>query len=114
MSEYRERDIDDLGDNYFRHISAMTGEKLHSKSAIAAELAFRDMRIAELEAKVAEQQTEIKRLKENKQTLDMLLDEKYDGIEFLLSIIKQIYAMAGEDESVSEICNKALEDTQYG
>jgi len=42
------RDIVEL-DTYANHVHAMTGEKLHSKSDIAAELAFRDARIAELE-----------------------------------------------------------------
>lgn len=56
MSEkiYAERDIigmDSKGGYYCRHISAMTREGLHSKSDIAAELGFRDMVIAELEAK---------------------------------------------------------------
>lgn len=42
---YAERDIcelDDLGGFYSKHVSAMTAEQLHSKSAIAAELAHRD------------------------------------------------------------------------
>lgn len=34
---------------YAEHVSAMTGEKLHSKSEIAMELAWRDIRIKELE-----------------------------------------------------------------
>lgn len=51
--QYAERDIMDLdisGNHYSRHISAMTREGLHSKSDIAAELAWRDARIAELES----------------------------------------------------------------
>lgn len=50
---YGDRDImqlDDDGNYYFKHVSAMTGEKLHSKGGIAAELGFRDRRIDELEA----------------------------------------------------------------
>ena len=49
MKLYAERDIENL-DTYFDHVMAMTGEALYSKSAIAAELAFRDNRIAELES----------------------------------------------------------------
>ena len=48
---YAERDIDildEIGDFYSQHVSAMTSESLHSKSAIAAELAYRDMLINEL------------------------------------------------------------------
>lgn len=48
---YAERDIDILdgiGGFYSQHVSAMTSESLRSKSAIAAELAYRDMLINEL------------------------------------------------------------------
>lgn len=45
---YKEREIDEL-DTYIDHVSAMTTEGLHSKSAIAAELAFRDSHIQFLE-----------------------------------------------------------------
>lgn len=45
---YAERDIIEQGDYYFRHASAMTGEGLHSKSDIAAELAHRDIQIDRL------------------------------------------------------------------
>lgn len=37
-------------DWYAKHVFAMTAEKLHGKAEIAAELAFRDRRIATLEA----------------------------------------------------------------
>lgn len=52
---YAERDImalDDAGNYYVKHVSAMTGEKLHSKSDIAAELAHRDYEIDKLKAQV--------------------------------------------------------------
>jgi hypothetical protein len=45
MSEYKDRDIealDDEGDYYFKHVSALTAEGLNSKREIAAELAYRD------------------------------------------------------------------------
>jgi len=45
---YPEDFIED-SDHYFKHVPAMTGEKLNSKSDIAAELAFRDERLAEFE-----------------------------------------------------------------
>lgn len=53
--QYAKRDImalDKQGGHYWRHANAMTAEGLHSKSDIAAELAYRDARIAELEAHV--------------------------------------------------------------
>lgn len=49
--QYAERDIeslDEAGEFYSRHVSAMTGEGLHTKSSIAAELAYRDMVNSEL------------------------------------------------------------------
>jgi hypothetical protein len=39
---------------YSRHIAAMTAEGLHSKSDIAAELAFRDREIVRLQETVAQ------------------------------------------------------------
>lgn len=48
---YAERDIialDEAGNYYFKHVMAMTSEQLHSKSAIASELAHRDMLIDKL------------------------------------------------------------------
>jgi len=54
---YTERDIIEQGDYYSRHTSAMTGEDLHSKSDIAAELAHRDIEIDKLKARVAAQQS---------------------------------------------------------
>ena len=49
--QYAERvieSLDDAGGFYSRHVSAMTGEGLHTKSSIAAELGHRDMVISEL------------------------------------------------------------------
>lgn len=52
MSEkyYKERDIQEQGQHYAKHINAMTAEGLHSKSDIAAELAHRDIIIDQLRA----------------------------------------------------------------
>ena len=47
---YDERDHEAQGDFYLRHIAAMTYEGLHAKSAIAAELAHRDIEITRLRA----------------------------------------------------------------
>jgi hypothetical protein len=51
VNQYASRDIlglDEKGNYYSKHVSAMTREGLHSKSDIAAELAFRDARIEDL------------------------------------------------------------------
>lgn len=50
MSEYADRDIIAQGSYYLRHVSAMTAERLHEKSDIAAELAHRDQEIDRLRA----------------------------------------------------------------
>ena len=47
-SLYYQRDLENLGESYLRHVWAMTEEGLHSKSDIAAELAFRDLEIDKL------------------------------------------------------------------
>lgn len=52
MEHYAERDIESQGEHYVNHVMAMTSESLHGKSNIAAELAHRDIRIAELEARI--------------------------------------------------------------
>lgn len=48
MKHYRQRDIESQGDHFIRHLDAMTAERLHAKSDIAAELAHRDLLIAAL------------------------------------------------------------------
>lgn len=53
--QYAERDamaLDEAGGHYMRHVMAMTGEKLHGKGDIAAELGWRDMQISDLQQKL--------------------------------------------------------------
>lgn len=50
---YAERDHAAQGDYYTRHVDAMTREGLHAKSAIAGELAHRDMEIERLRVTLA-------------------------------------------------------------
>ncbi len=45
--QYAKRDLEALQPHYIKHVDAMTAEGLHSKSDIAAELAWRDLQIAE-------------------------------------------------------------------
>lgn len=54
MNEYYRRQLEKLEPHYSKHVSAMTGEKLHSKSDIAAELAWRDQKIERLKRKLKE------------------------------------------------------------
>lgn len=60
-AEYAEREVDsdELMPHYLRHVSAMTTEGLHAKSAIAAELAWRDAKVAALQARIAELEARI-------------------------------------------------------
>lgn len=44
--KYADRDPEELEPYYTQHVVAMTKEGLHSKSAIAAELAYRDAKIS--------------------------------------------------------------------
>ena len=48
MKLYGDRSVEELGEYYTKHLSAMTSEGLHSKSDIAAELAYRDYVIDKL------------------------------------------------------------------
>lgn len=48
--QYADRDRQAQGSYYVTHVGAMTAEGLHSKSSIAAELAYRDIEIARLHA----------------------------------------------------------------
>ena len=50
---YADRNHEAQGLHYIIHVSAMTAEGLHRKSAIAAELAHRDIEIARLKAENA-------------------------------------------------------------
>jgi hypothetical protein len=45
---YAKRDLPSLEPHYSAHVAAMTAEGLHSKSDIAAELAYRDKFIVDL------------------------------------------------------------------
>lgn len=65
VKRYAERDayeLDKAGNYYCRHVSAMTGEGLHSKSDIAAELGWRDMQIDALLAERDAAQKDAERL----------------------------------------------------
>lgn len=44
---------------------------------------------------------------------EMLLDEKYAEVSELVSAIREVYALAGEDENVARICNRILESSSY-
>ena len=49
-TQYATRNTIKLGDHYTKHLEAMTAENLANKGAIAAELAWRDLQIEQLQA----------------------------------------------------------------
>jgi regulator of replication initiation timing len=69
MTEYAERSPIELGEYYTTHIMAMTAEELHDKSSIAAELAYRDKYIAELEEAIYEWREERDSVREEREQL---------------------------------------------
>ena len=72
--EYGERDAMALGEFYTKHVMAMTEESLHSKAAIAAELAHRD-------AEIVFKDRTIESLKRQMQVLDRSLEFAEDAWE---------------------------------
>ena len=53
---------EDFADLYTKHVAAMTEEKLEKKSDIAMQLAWRDVRILELQERVDDLETDVARL----------------------------------------------------
>lgn len=108
---YAERDIIEQGYHYSRHVSAMTSEGLHSKSAIAAELAHRDIQLEQA-------QTEINRLKQaNFMKGDLAIEWKVKldkaqarvaELEKCLSVAHQILDDQGATGSIMGRFRKAL------
>ena len=62
---YATRDHMAQGEHYMRHVDAMTGEGLHAKPAIAAELAHRDIVIERQAAELAALRAERDALRED-------------------------------------------------
>lgn len=85
---YADRDImelDELGNYYSDHVSAMTGEGLHSKSDIAAELGYRDLLINELSKELEEHLFLFSQLQKEGVTT---YDQEIMSIKQLLSKVK--------------------------
>jgi hypothetical protein len=69
MKRYKDRDIemlDEKGNYYIHHISALTSEGLHGKSEIAAELAHRDYQIDILKKKVEQAEASVEDIRKHK------------------------------------------------
>lgn len=95
-NQYAERDacaLDEAGGYYIRHVSAMTGEGLHSKGDIAAELGFRDMRIDQFRNRINQLLTE-------RNATGVAIEQAMNGSmpdqHGLLSRLKMIYLMSAQ------------------
>ena len=67
-----------LEPHYSLHVSAMTTERLHEKSDIAAELAFRDARIDELRRFVDAARSQLRRDKFD--AIQKLAERRLEGL----------------------------------
>lgn len=94
---YAKRDAEALGEHYISHVSAMTTEALHSKSDIAAELAWRDAYIERLENhdKVLDKGDGWEAYELARWALVQIVDDGYDGRSMfpLISRIERRLAM---------------------
>lgn len=78
---YAERDHMAQGEYYIKHVDAMTREGLHAKSAIAGELAHRDIRIADLEASTYQICEKCLALAEKNDELEAQLNRAFSMLE---------------------------------
>ncbi len=113
MSEYADRDHEAQGEHYVRHVSAMTAEGLHAKSAIAAELAHRDIEIAALRKRAEEDAATIAELRGS---------ERWQEINALAARVEETSArLINENEALTKRAEEAEADaarwrhaTQHG
>ena len=90
-------------DTYYKHVCAMTDEKLRDKSEIAEELAVRDMRIKELEAKLAAMMQERDRLKDTNWYLNGIKDDRLAASQ----------AREHQLREALEICKKEMQGDKW-
>ena len=78
MKHYEERNVvelDEIGNHYSNHVSAMTSEGLYSKSDIAAELGYRDAMIDSLKSKLQSAEQERDQLKAQVNGMKQAIDD---------------------------------------
>ena len=98
---YAERDameLDEAGNYYIKHVMAMTSEQLHSKSAIAGELAHRDMLIDKL-TKELQKAAKVQAVQETNKALLQSLHDMVEivGVNFCSNQdVKRKYKIARE------------------
>jgi hypothetical protein len=99
---YAERDHEGQGEHFMRHLDRMTVEGLHSKSAIAGELAHRDAEIAALRKAGQQALSAMERYQSKR------LDDRFDAeIETLRKVIAQAVQPVEPPKMTREAWNKA-------
>jgi hypothetical protein len=91
MSEYGNLEAGQDSDYFMVHMMAMTEESLHSKGDIAGELAYRDQRIAEQAAEIAEIRETAKHINQIRMKEEFLVSRlKADYNELLYQVQQKI------------------------
>lgn len=114
--EYQERDIMEQGEYYTKHVYAMTAEGLHKKSAIAAELAERDITIEKLQQRNRELLAENELLRNGLKgdyDLDAWLDfakERAALVARLARLENGIKIVLFADDEISELAAESLRE----
>lgn len=99
---YAEREIDELdfaGNYYINHVTAMTAEGLNSKSAIAAELAFRDFTIDQMAEHIARLEIQV----------DTLMQEANDLSDDIHELTEERDALSLELMNTKAVLEEATE-----
>lgn len=102
LREYADRDHEQLGEHYVKHVAAMTAEGLHAKSDIAAELAWRDQRIASLTAELEAVRRDAARLDYIERTFSGMTNrERYLPVQM-------IWGKGCNGRTLREACDKYM------
>lgn len=108
---YSVRDHQAQGDYYLRHVSAMTGEGLHAKSAIAGELAHRDMVI---DAQAAEIEALQHKLRVAEETLERCKAVSDAMADWLRADAAELEALRADAERLDSRCIALTENDEFG
>jgi len=95
QKQYAKRDAKAMGAVYTRHVLAMTAEGLFSKSDIAAELAWRDVKITELEQQLADARE--------------MLDDTNEALAIEVNAREEAEAKLTERDKLLDECEKGFD-----
>jgi len=87
---YAERDHLKQGDYFINHVSAMTAEGLHRKSAIAGELAHRDIRIDEAYGVIEDESLFLRKLHRDESIPGHVKVAIFDRINLVETFLKEV------------------------